>query len=60
MPDLEMPRMRGIDRFAVRFERRPGRKQGLRRPVQLAWGEAGRVHPNDDIVLGGVRVGHLG
>ena len=36
MPDLEMPRMRGIDRFAVRFERRPGRKQGLRRPVQLA------------------------
>jgi hypothetical protein len=30
------------------------------RPVELAWGEACRAHPNDDIVLRGVRVGHLG
>ena len=35
-PDLEIPRMRGIDPVAVRFERRPRRVERLRRPAQVA------------------------
>ena len=35
-PDLEMPRMRGIDAVAVRFERRPRRVERLRRPAEVA------------------------
>ena len=35
-PDLEIPRMRGVDPVAVRFERRPRRVERLRRPAQVA------------------------
>ena len=34
-PDLEIPRMRGIDAIAVRFERRPRCVERLRRPGQV-------------------------
>ena len=35
-PDLEIPRMRGIDAVAMRLERRPRRVERLRRPAQVA------------------------
>src|SRR3989449_7941685 len=35
-PDLEIPRVRGVDRVAVRFERRPRRVERPRRPAQVA------------------------
>ena len=35
-PDLESPRMRGIEAVAVRFERRPRCVERLRRPAQIA------------------------
>ena len=38
-PDLEIPRVRGVDPVAVRFERRPRRVERLRRPAQVARGE---------------------
>src|SRR5439155_23828515 len=38
-PDLEIPRIRGVDPVAARFERRPRRVERLRRPTQVARGE---------------------
>jgi hypothetical protein len=38
----------------------PGAVDPGPRPVQLAGGEPGGMHPFDDVVLGGVRVGHIG
>jgi hypothetical protein len=35
-PDLEVPRVRGVDPVAVRRERRPRRVERLRRPAQVA------------------------
>ena len=35
-PDLKIPRMRGVDAVAVRFERRPRCVERLRRPAQVA------------------------
>ena len=38
-PDLEVPRMRGVEPVAVRFEGRARRIERLHRPAQIARGE---------------------